>query len=148
MTYTAIPDANIASGKPIREVDGLLLRDNPIAMMNGDSGAPRLQDAALYTGAATAARNTWVRNGYAISAVMAIGTYAFLYYAGSASPGDTVAGSALEWAGLVFDSKNTTGGTNTNVYSTGTAPSGTWRCMGYCANPASFDNATLWLRIS
>lgn len=46
-TYTAIPDANFDVDKPMRSVDGLLMRDNPIAIAEGASGAPRNQPASF-----------------------------------------------------------------------------------------------------
>lgn len=46
-TYTAIPDANLEVDKPIRSVDGLLLRDNPIAITEGATGAPKNQPLSL-----------------------------------------------------------------------------------------------------
>ncbi|MBV7482531.1 hypothetical protein [Bordetella sp. BOR01] len=64
MAWTNIPDSSLEPGKPIRSVDGLALRDNPIAIANGDAGAPRIYNAAyaetsitwnkLVAGAATA----------------------------------------------------------------------------------------------
>jgi|14_taG_2_1085336.scaffolds.fasta_scaffold11524_2 hypothetical protein len=50
MTYTAIPDADLATDKPITQAKARLLRDNPIAIANGDSGAPKIQTAALESG--------------------------------------------------------------------------------------------------
>lgn len=47
MTYTAIPDTDIDSESPITTGLMTLLRDNPIAIANGDSGAPPVQNAAL-----------------------------------------------------------------------------------------------------
>lgn len=40
--WTSIPDSSIEPGKPIRSIDGLALRDNPIAISEGASGAPRI----------------------------------------------------------------------------------------------------------
>jgi len=40
--WTTIPDSSIEPGKPIRSIDGLALRDNPIAITKGASGAPRI----------------------------------------------------------------------------------------------------------
>lgn len=45
--YTVIPDSNIDPEKPIRSIDGKNLRDNPIAITEGASGAPRIRTAAL-----------------------------------------------------------------------------------------------------
>lgn len=46
-TYSVIPDTNLDPGKPVRSVDGKTLRDNPIAITEGASGAPRIRTAAL-----------------------------------------------------------------------------------------------------
>ena len=46
MAWTNIPDSVLEPGKPIRSVDGLSLRDNPIAIANGDPGAPRINGSA------------------------------------------------------------------------------------------------------
>jgi hypothetical protein len=41
-TWTTLPDASLEPGKPIRSIDGLALRDNPIAIAQGAAGAPRI----------------------------------------------------------------------------------------------------------
>jgi hypothetical protein len=46
-TYTAIPDADLAPEKVITTATAVLLRDNPIAITEGATGAPRIQPAAL-----------------------------------------------------------------------------------------------------
>ena len=40
--WTTIPDSSIEPGKPIRSIDGLALRDNPIAIAEGAVGADRI----------------------------------------------------------------------------------------------------------
>ena len=45
--WTTIPDASLEPGKPIRSIDGLALRDNPVAIAEGGAGAPRIQTQAL-----------------------------------------------------------------------------------------------------
>lgn len=52
-TYTSIPNSSLEPGKPIRSIDGLALRDNPIAMFEGDPGAPKLQTPAIQDDAVT-----------------------------------------------------------------------------------------------
>lgn len=47
MTWTTIADANLEPGKPARSVDAIALRDNPIAIAKGESGAPRIKTIAL-----------------------------------------------------------------------------------------------------
>lgn len=42
-TWTDIDDSRLEPGKPIRSVDGLALRDNPIAIAEGAEGAPKVE---------------------------------------------------------------------------------------------------------
>lgn len=46
-TYTAIPNANLEPGQPARSIDALSLRDNPDAIAEGSSGAPRVMTGIL-----------------------------------------------------------------------------------------------------
>lgn len=48
MAWTNIPDDVLEPGKPIRSVDAIALRDNPIAIAQGLAGAPRILTAALF----------------------------------------------------------------------------------------------------
>jgi hypothetical protein len=48
-TWTTLPDAALEPGKPIRSIDGLALRDNPIAIAQGAAGAPKISLLALET---------------------------------------------------------------------------------------------------
>lgn len=45
--WTTISDANLDPAEPIRSIDGKALRDNPIAITEGASGAPRIATSAL-----------------------------------------------------------------------------------------------------
>jgi len=56
MTYTAIPNGDVDADSPI--TTGLMtkLRDNPIAIAAGDTGAPQNQTAAIADNAITAAK--------------------------------------------------------------------------------------------
>lgn len=49
-TYTAIPNSELAVDAPARSINALQLRDNPIAITEGASGAPRVQTAGLQAG--------------------------------------------------------------------------------------------------
>jgi hypothetical protein len=90
-----------------------------------------------------------VLNATAGASLGAVGTYALLsrpgYSATVINPGDTIAGSNLRYAGGLASGANL-------ASISATAPSGTWRAMGYannifaCCNAAEF--ATLFLRIS
>jgi hypothetical protein len=46
-TWTTIPDSSLEPGKPIRSIDALALRDNPVAIAEGAVGAPRNQLSSL-----------------------------------------------------------------------------------------------------
>lgn len=46
-TWTAISDSVLEPGKPIRSIDGIALRDNPIAITEGAAGAPRVVSGAI-----------------------------------------------------------------------------------------------------
>jgi hypothetical protein len=46
-TYTSIPNSSLEPGKPIRSIDGLALRDNPLAIIEGDATAPRIVGKAI-----------------------------------------------------------------------------------------------------
>lgn len=149
-TWTTLPDATLEPGKPIRSIDVLALRDNPVAIAEGASGAPKIDpiNAMAHLGA-----------------VGAVGTYAFLVLGEIASggsvvnvsPGETRPGSSLRYAnaggaaqGSITPSGSSSAGT---LFSnSGAAPAGTWRCMGYVADydPGATEvySATLWLRIA
>ena len=144
-TWTNIPDTALEPGKPIRSVDGLALRDNAIAIAEGAAGAPKIQNAAVNTGALGAEKfqsgtteRDWVLARTASAAVGAFGTYAMLYNntATLFNPGVTVAGSSLDYSSA---------GTTKSI----TSPPGTWRCMGTVQSTGAGDSSTsLFLRIS
>ena len=158
--FTVIPDANLEPDKPARTIDGLALRDNPIAIAEGAAGAPRIQTAAIEDLAVTDAKldpttvgTDWVLARNAGAAVGAVGTYA---YAASSTnvtigttwnePGTTRAGSSLRYSGYYGIS-----GSTSDAVISASALSGTWRCMGFARNnspDSAFPVHTLWLRIS
>lgn len=55
MSFTSIPNANLQVGAPLRSIDILALRDNILAVPNGEPGAPKIKAAALDGGASGAA---------------------------------------------------------------------------------------------
>jgi hypothetical protein len=91
-------------------------------------------------------------------AVGAVGSYAFLgetSFGATTNPGGTQAGSGLRYANVVKTGGQFPGSWNdsslqvANAIGGSSAPSGTWRAMGY--NYGDFSGnygATLWLRIS
>src|SRR5690625_1285393 len=103
--WTNIPTDRIEPGKPIRAIDGLALRDNPIAIAEGASGAPRVQTNGIANSAVTTSKiansavttskiansnvtaqklatggneNSWVGGRIAALGAGAVGTYAFV----------------------------------------------------------------------
>lgn len=126
--------------------------NNHIAAMEGDATAVAagvtLKDPALDTGAATTAGTNWVALRNAGVGAGVVGAYALLSdqtNMGGITNRNT--GSTLAGASLLFSN-----GTGTAL---GSAPSGTWRCMGFSQYAATGTMAltdqrriTLWLRIS
>jgi hypothetical protein len=132
MAWTNIDNALVSVGALPFATTIQALRDNPIAIANGDAGAPRIDpiNAMEHQGAAGA-----------------IGTYAFARRSsGDVAFGATLAGSSLVTVGA-FSAFS--GGSDT--LSTGAALSGTWRCMGtydHTGTSGTATGSTLWLRIS
>lgn len=67
-TWTNIPTDRIEPGKPIRAIDGLALRDNPIAIAEGAAGAPRVIAPALRS---TNPEAQWILNTLAAGTAVA-----------------------------------------------------------------------------
>lgn len=147
-TWTNITTAALEPGKPVRSVDGLALRDNPIAIAEGAAGAPKVEDAAL-DGTATSAGTDWVLDRNASAAAGAVGTYAFMLTSGGPrSAGDTIAGSSLSYASMRYDIPSLGDAPSMDLTTDGT-PSGTWRLMGGSGSgPTSNNDISVWLRIS
>jgi hypothetical protein len=171
--WVSIADATLEPGKPIRAIDARALRDNPIAISEGASGAPKIQTAGITDANVTTAKleagermtTANVLGATAGASAGAVGTYMLGWLNSTATPptfGATVAGSGLRPAGF---SGNVSIGNNTFTQffgastddlfgSAGTSrsvQSGTWRCMGEArqtpGNAGSYPH-TLWLRIS
>jgi hypothetical protein len=146
--WTTLPDSSLEPGKPMRSIDGLALRDNPIAIAEGAAGAPKVLAAGLATGDN---ERDWVLARTAGAAVGAVGTYAWLgeTSAVTTAPGGTRAGSSLRYVGITSDKPWTSPSNNLSAPSHSNTPSGTWRCMGDALSTgADRFPATLWLRIS
>ena len=151
--WTTIPNTSLESGAPIRGVDGVALRDNPIAIAEGATGAPKIQAAAfddLTIGAEKLQNGTTERDwiiSLISSSVYSVGSYLFAAPEATNtdySPGSTISGSFLNPASSSLEDGQS--GTTT-----GTGVSGTWRCMGYSENNAVAPlrrGATLWKRIA
>jgi hypothetical protein len=138
--------ASLASGKAFTDEKAQALAENVKAAFEGDATAVAdgvtLRDAALDTGAATAAGTTWVALRNAGVSAGAVGSYAFLFHNTvntTLSLGSTYAGSALVYGGVTTDP---------DVKITASSPSGTWRAMGIAPNSISFKSGTICLRIA
>ena len=156
-TWTTISDDVLEPGKPIRSVDALALRDNPVAIAAGAANAPRVQPSTAVAWANstnTAAERNWVLARTAGASVGAVGTYAFLgrnAINSSFAPGSTTAGSNLRYVGIVvFNQIWSSSATiiEKPAISFNNTPSGTWRCMGHAAATSNTAAASVWLRIS
>lgn len=149
MAWTNIDNALVSVGALPFATTVQALRDNPIAIANGDAGAPQVQNAAIANGAVTTAKiasneqmtTNNVNGQIAGTSVGAIGSYAFLVTSTDVQigPGATYAGSNLRYS-------------NTDD-AAGATPAGTWRAMGLAGTDLGgrigvVRSATLWLRIS
>jgi hypothetical protein len=169
--WTSIADATLEPGKPIRAIDARALRDNPIAIAEGASGAPKIETAGITDANVTAAKlatgnneRDWVLARTAGADAGAVGTYMLGWLNSTATPptfGATVAGSGLRPAGfsgnvsLFSTFTQFTGAATGDLFgSAGTSrsvQSGTWRCMGEARQTSGSEGSyphTLWLRIS
>jgi hypothetical protein len=167
-TWTTLPDASLEPGKPIRSIDGLALRDNPVAITEGATGAPRVQDAALNATVTTAGKE-WVSNRIAAQNHQDIGSMTIAWnttYSNVASNG-TIAGGSLRFTSSQSDTISSPANIFSTIASSGatfpttstTTLSGTWKNMGgFCRGGfATFTGEggtnyswypSLWLRIA
>ena len=123
--WTDIPNSSLEPDKPIRSIDGVALRDNPVAIAEGSPGAPRVVDAALST-TVTQAGKDWV-TARKEDAVGAIGTYAFVrLVGGSGLPENYNAGETVDGSKLEYGNPTDTSGDPPSDYGL----PGTWRIMG------------------
>ena len=125
-TYTAITDAETGFEKPVTISLMRRLRDNPLAIQQGDATAPNLL------------------LGVAAKATLGgVGTLAWCR-CGTVTAGSTYAGSTLEYAGVTSPSASSP--YVLNGTETGGTPSGTWRALGTVLS--GNYRATLFQRIS
>ena len=123
MAWTAISNALVAVGALPFATTIQALRDNPIAIANGDAGAPRVQLPAI-------------SGALAVVPLGSVGSYAFVR---------SVAGS-----GITLNLNSVYSGSQLNYTSSDknfgpSVGSGSWRIMGQANDSTS---ATLALRIS
>lgn len=173
--WTNIPTDRIEPGKPIRAIDGLALRDNPIAIAEGASGAPKIREAAISTNSINGNRlrtnsvpndrlvnktvtNAKIANNTITGALFNDGSVRSWLGSQSAGAVGTYAfvtrglAGTTSWGGTVSGSnlriatvRATSDGTQT--IDSGATLSGTWRIMGLNVSTES-NRATLALRIS
>ena len=133
-----IQDSAVDPDAPVTSELAYAFRDNPIAITEGASGAPRIQDGAL-GGTATGYGSSWVGDRSALLGAGTVGSYVFATRQTGASGqsfGQTVSGSNIIPA-------------DAGALGTGLPLNGTWRCMGIAGNaPGVAGSTTLWLRIS
>lgn len=151
MAWTDIPNSSIESGAPIRAVDGLALRDNPIAIANGDTGAPRIQNAAIQNGVIGAEKLqtgstevSWTLARLAGTTSAVVGSYTIAYYQDDPTLGisynATTSGANLYAMDVLTSSTLETIGLT-----------GTWRAIGSAAHygdRTKLRGAILWVRIA
>lgn len=135
-TYTVITNGEIDQDSPVTQALMTAVRDNPIAITEGASGAPRIEFAAL---------NTWY------TTAGGIGTYVFAKR--GTGTADVALGATLAGSSLVPTSAmvNDVSGTPANsTLASGSALSGTWQCMGNYdyETPELYRGGTLWVRIA
>jgi hypothetical protein len=114
-TWTTLPDATLEPGKPIRSIDVLALRDNPVAIAEGEIGAPRTWGKAAkrlstYPVLTVSAADTHVADigaGLVLGAAVTIpttnvvaATYTLLLYTGSIRFKATHAGSTGDFGSV------------------------------------------------
>lgn len=109
------------------------LTGNPTApTQSAGNNTTRLATTAFVAAATTELQ---IRTSLAAASVGEIGTYAYLRHDSSTSevnPGDTVDGSNFRYS-------------DGNFSKSATAPSGSWRCMGYASNRSY---PTLYMRVA
>lgn len=136
-TYTAIPNSDVDEDSPLSTALMSALRDNVLAIQEGDVSAPSILSGVI-AGAAAGAVGTYV---LATSST-----------ASNVSFGNTRAGSALYPTSVASaHARNTSEGSWD--FADGSALSGTWRCMGHYDDTVAngdglMSGSTLWLRIS
>lgn len=151
--YTTITDTQVDPEAPITSELMTALRDNPIAIAEGASGAPRIDPSTAVdwdSSTNTSAEINWVLNRTASLTLSGVGTYGVLYYnpgtVANITAGGTVSGSLLLRSNNVgnpnpFDSSSNASGTSTVA--------GTWRALAAASYPESgVKNPTLFVRIA
>ena len=136
--YRTIADAEVDPDAPLTSSLGYAWRDNPLAIAEGATGAPRILDAALGS-TVTPAGTTWVMNRIIPRNAGGIGTYVLATTAsgaGAYSINDTLAGASL------------TPSSADGAPSGSGSLNGTWRLHGLITGASVPGGVSLWQRIS
>jgi hypothetical protein len=170
MAWTNIDNALVSVGALPFATTIQALRDNPIAIANGDAGAPKVQNAGLATInaailATDAAMVNWVLARNAGATVGVVGSYIVAWNTTTTNIGanGTIAGPDLRYrstgsgAGNTFTNVSLVNDTAFPTSGTSTL-SGTWRAMHACSGRTGTGIGpgdtrydwfpSLWLRIS
>jgi len=161
--WTTIPDSNLDAGKPIRSIDGKALRDNPIAIAEGSTGAPKITNNAFTDNTINGSKlvdssvSTSKLSDEVVTAdslgdiTYPVGSIALCWSSSTSSInyGSTVAGTSLYMLdmSLLF----TGGGNNTiNSKKSGSLINvGTWKALNNCVYIGSGEiPAGLFVRVS
>lgn len=143
-TYVSIASTQTDPYAPLDSPLMKALAENPTAITEGASGAPRIDDAALGSTATNTGRD-WILARLALMATNTVGSLAFAATQNSPTAvnfGSTIAGSSLVPVGFQNGAPVDNGG----------ALSGTWMALGY--KPARATNtpgnleSTLFIRVS
>ena len=138
MAWTTIPPTASDPDAPLTAFLAKAWGDNPIAIANGDAGAPRVRDAAMSTTVTTAGIN-WVANRYRSQSSTGVGQVVMASYRSSGSGltrsvGDSANGSELIPCNV-----------NAGIRDATTLP-GTWICQGYAESGTTTLSVTIWKR--
>lgn len=136
-SYISIANSEIDPNSGITAELMTKLRDNPIAISEGNSSAPNI---LLGIAAKTVAGG--------------VGTYVFAKYSSDVAFGTTVAGSSLNPASAIYAITLPSAAEVSAGLATSSALTGTWMCMGnfvssstWSSGGGSVAGATLWVRI-
>lgn len=127
--WTTITETATDPDAPVTSTLIKALRDNPAAIAEGASGAPRISYDAM---------GSW------FSSTDSVGSIGFFSIATNTviGPGDTVAGSALKWTSVREGDSDLT--------DSGSSPTGTWKLLGNISPSGSGGTryASLFIRVS
>ena len=137
MAWTTIPPTVTDPDAPLTSFIAKAWTDNPDAIANGDTGAPRIQDAAL-SGTVTAAGRNWVSARYAGTAWNSVGSIVM-----ARGPNTLTEGGQVVDGSILYPASAGGG------YSSSSLP-GTWVCLGYIPSTPSSDSlrVTNWRRVT